>query len=70
MREKIEIKLRNHKEQDVTVRIKEPIYRWTGWRITAESHEHTKLDSRTVAWDLPVKVDGEIVLTYTVEYNW
>ncbi len=70
MQEKIEIKVRNHKEEEVTVRIKEPLYRWVNWRITEESHDHTKLDSRTVAWDVPVKVDGEVTLTYTVEYTW
>ena len=70
MTETIEIKVRNHKDQDIVVRIKEPLYRWVTWRIMTESHEHTKLDSRNAAWDLPVKADGEVTLTYTVEYTW
>jgi len=70
MQESLEIKVRNHKKEDVVVRVKEPLYRWVNWRITQESHEHIKLDSRTVAWDLPVKADGEVTLTYTVEYTW
>ena len=70
MLESVEIKVRNHKDQDVVVRVKEPLYRWRTWRITAESHEHTKLDARTAVWDLPVKADGEVKLTYTVEYTW
>ena len=70
MEESIEIKLRNHKDQDVVVRVKEPMYRWLTWQITKESTKHIKLDARTAAWDLPVKADGETVLTYTVEYTW
>lgn len=68
--EEFEIKVRNHKKEDVVVRIKEPLYRWATWRITNELHKHTKLDARNVAWDLPVKADGEVTLTYTVEYTW
>ena len=70
IQEKIEIEIRNHKEEDATVRIKEPLYRWVNWKITEESHEHTKLDARNVAWDVPVKADGKVKLTYTVEYTW
>ncbi|MBI5725517.1 MAG: DUF4139 domain-containing protein [Planctomycetes bacterium] len=71
MQETIEIKVRNHKKEDAVIRVKEPMYRWTNWKITETSvKEFKKLDSRTVAWDLPVKADGEVVLTYTVEYTW
>ncbi len=45
-------------------------FHWVNWKITAESHEHTKLDSRNVAWDVEVAADKEVVLTYTVEYTW
>ena len=80
MQETIQIKVRNHKKEDVVVRVKEPLNRWVNWRITEDSHEDVrkKLDSRTTAWDLPVKgrgddenaKGGEVVLTYTVEYTW
>jgi hypothetical protein len=71
MEETVEIKVRNHKKSDVVVRIKDPMYRWTNWNITQTSHDtYKKLDARTVAWDLPVKADGEVVLTYTVKYTW
>lgn len=70
MQEQIEIKVRNHKEDDVTVRIKDPLYRWVNWKITEASHEYTKLDARTVAFDVPVKADGQTVVTYTVQYTW
>jgi hypothetical protein len=70
IQEKIEIRVRNHKKQDVVVRVKEPMYRWVNWEITEKSHEFKKLDSRNVAFDVPVKADGETVVTYTVEYTW
>ncbi len=70
MKETIEIKLRNHKDQDVEVRIKEPLYRWTSGRVTASSAEYSKLDARTIAFDVAVKANGETVVTYTVEYTW
>ncbi len=70
MLEEIEIKVRNHKKTDITVRIKEPMYRCKNWEITARTHEFTKLDSRNIAFDVPVKADGETVVTYTVEYTW
>lgn len=70
MQETIELKVRNHKKEAVTVRIKEPLYRWVNWEITKESHEHTKLDSRNIAFDVKVPVDGETTVTYTVDYTW
>ena len=75
MLETIEIKLRNHKKENIVVRVKEPMYRWLNWDITADSQAelragHKEMDAFHAAWDLPVKADGETVLTYTVEYTW
>ena len=71
MQETIEIKVRNHKKQDAVIRVKEPLYRWVNWKITETNvKEYKKLDSQTVAWDLPVKADAEVTLTYVVEYTW
>lgn len=70
VQERITIELRNHKDEPVTVRVKEPMYRWVNWKITDTSHEYRKLDARTVAWDVEVPADGETTVTYTVEYTW
>ena len=73
MSETIEIRIRNHKDRGVVVRVKEPLSRAKNWKITAESHprvEDDELDAFTVAWDLPVPAGKEVVLTYTVEYTW
>lgn len=68
--ETIEIKLRNHKDEPVTVIVKENLYRWTNWRIEKSTHEYKKLDSRTIHFPVSVPTDGETVIRYTVRYSW
>jgi hypothetical protein len=68
--ETFEIKLRNHKDQDVTVAVIEPLYRWTGWKITEASQKWTKKDAQTIRFDVPVQKDGESTVSYTVRYSW
>ena len=68
--ESFEITVRNHKDQDVEVRVVEHLFRWSEWEIVQESAEHTKLDQGTVEWRLPVSADGEVTLTYTVRYEF
>jgi len=70
IQETVEIKIRNHKKEAVTVRCKEPLYRWANWKITAKTHEFTKLDSRNIAFDVKVEPDKEVKITYTVDYTW
>jgi hypothetical protein len=64
------ITLRNHKEEDVEVRVVERLYRWSDWEIVLETAEHTKIDAQTVEWRLGVPADGEASVTYTVRYRW
>jgi hypothetical protein len=68
--EEIEIKVRNHKEEAVTVIVKENLYRWMNWRISEETHEYEKIDARTVHFPIEVEPDGEQVIRYTVRYTW
>ncbi len=68
--ESFEIRLRNHKNQDVTVRVPEHLYRWSDWEITQKSQDFTKKDSKTIEFNVPVPKDGETVITYTVRYAW
>lgn len=69
-KETFEIKLRNHKEQPVTVRVIEHLYRWTNWKIQEASQKWTKKDAQTIEFEVPVPKDGEAVVTYTVRYSW
>ncbi len=68
--ETFEIKLRNHKDEDATVRVVEHLYRWTNWKVTESSQKFTKKDAQTIEFEVPVKKDGESVVTYTVKYSW
>jgi len=68
--ETFEIKLRNHKDADATVTVVEHLYRWTGWKIVESSAKYEKKDAQTIEFSVPVKKDGEAVVTYTVKYSW
>ncbi|MDE2141386.1 MAG: DUF4139 domain-containing protein [Elusimicrobia bacterium] len=68
--ETFEIRLRNHKDSDATVTVVEHLYRWTNWKIVASSAKFAKKDAQTIEFSVPVKKDGEAVVTYTVKYSW
>ena len=68
--ETYEIKLRNHKDQRVTVLVKENLFRWANWTITTASHSHDKIDSRTIHFPVTIDPDDEVTITYTVRYTW
>lgn len=71
MSESFEIKLRNRKEKDaVEIRVVEPLYRGSNWKIVKSSLEFAKIDSNTIEFRTPVPADGETVVTYTVDYRW
>ena len=70
MEEDLEIKLRNRKREPVSILVKENLYRWVNWEITKKSHEFEKQDSRTIHFNVPLKPDEELTLTYTVRYTW
>ncbi|MGH8729600.1 MAG: DUF4139 domain-containing protein, partial [Burkholderiales bacterium] len=68
--EEIEIKLRNHKAEPVTVIVKENLYRWINWKLTSKTHDYEKADSRTVHFPVKIAKDGEAVVKYRVQYSW
>ena len=70
MSEQIEVRLRNHEDQPVTVEVKESLYRWVDWEITQKTSDYRKQDARTVVFALRVPANGEQVLRYTADYSW
>ena len=68
--EKFEIKVRNHKDAAVKVRVVDHLWRWAGWEITEETAAHGKTASDRAEWTLEVPADGEAVVEYTVVYAW
>ena len=67
--EAFEIKIRNHKEEPVTVKVLEKLYRCSDWNILEKSHDFEKGDSRTVIFPITVPKDGETTVTYRVRYE-
>lgn len=68
--EAFEIKLRNHKDVPVEIRVVEHLYRWNNWNILQSSTEHRKVDSQTIEFRVQVSADGESTLSYRVHYSW
>jgi hypothetical protein len=62
--EMVEIALRNHKEEDVTVIVTEHLY--GDWEIRAKTMPYRKVDANTIEFDLPVPKGGEGTVRYTV----
>lgn len=63
-----EISLRNHKKEDVVVKV---IERISGdWSILESSCGYSKIDSATISFDVPVKKDGEAKLTYKARVKY
>ncbi|HVK55871.1 MAG TPA: hypothetical protein VM532_12685 [Burkholderiales bacterium] len=70
MEEDIEIKLRNRKNEPVTVQVRENLYRWTNWSVIRKSQEFEKQDSRNIQFPVKIAKGGEAIVKYTVRYSW
>ena len=68
--ESYEITIRNHKPDDIVVRVIEHLFRAQDAEITDSSVEPQMLDATTARWDLSVPADGEAKVNYTVLYRW
>jgi hypothetical protein len=63
-----EITIRNHKEEDIEVRVIEPIP--GDWTMVKSSHEHKKTEAFTAEFRLNVSKDGETKLKYRVRMDF
>ena len=63
-----QISLKNHKNEDAVVTVLENAY-WD-WEIVSENYDHIKESNEKIKWHIPVKKDGESVLSYTIRYNY
>jgi len=60
-----EISLRNHKKEAVTVELEEPM---TGdWEILKSSHKSQRIDASTLRFEVTVKPDDEVIVSYRVQ---
>ncbi|MEW6481582.1 MAG: DUF4139 domain-containing protein [bacterium] len=63
-----EISIRNHKEEDVVVRVIEPIP--GEWEMLSSSLKYTKTEAHTAEFNLPVPKDKEVKLIYRVRMRF
>lgn len=68
--ESFEITLRNRKQEPVTVRVVEHLYRWNNWEITQKSDPFTKTNANEVEFRADLKPGQERKVTYSVHYSW
>ena len=68
--EDIEVKVRNQKDEAVTLIVKENLYRWSNWAITKKSQAFEKMDARTIHFPIKIAKGGEAVVKYTARYTW
>lgn len=59
-----EINIRNHKKEEISVRILEQIF--SQWKIVKSSRKFDRVDAGWVEWPVRIKRGGEIKLTYRV----
>ena len=63
-----EITLKNHKKEDITVKVVEPVP--GDWQMLSSSHEWKKGEAFAAEFLIPVKKDGEAKLTYRVRMRY
>jgi hypothetical protein len=68
--ESFEIKLRNHKKEEVEIRVVEHLYRWVNWNILEKSNAFLKTNAQEIEFRIQLKPDEEKVITYKAHYSW
>ncbi len=59
-----EITVRNHKEQDITVGIVEPLL--GSWQVISNTHPYRKVDAFTIRFDITIPKDKGVKVKYRV----
>ncbi|NOT14018.1 MAG: DUF4139 domain-containing protein [Methylotenera sp.] len=63
-----EFTLKNAKKEKMTVLVQEPI---SGeWKVTNESHPHTKVNSHLAIWKIDIPAEGKTTLTYRAQVKY
>jgi hypothetical protein len=68
--EEIEVEVRNHKDEDVEVQVREMLFRWTNWQMLSSSQAYEKEDARTVLFPVKVPKNSNRKVRYRVRYSW
>jgi hypothetical protein len=70
MEEEIEVEVRNHKDEDVEVQVREFLFRWSNWQILSSSQNYEKEDARTILFPVKVPKNSNRTVRYKVRYTW
>jgi hypothetical protein len=62
-----EIELRNHKTQDVIVKVEKRL--WGFWEVISASQEYNKKDVSTLEFEVPVAADSTAKVKFTVRFT-
>lgn len=68
--ETFQIKVRNHKDEEVEVEVYEHPWRWSQWEITKTSEQWEKVDQTTIKFPVKIPKNSEKIITYTIRYTW
>jgi hypothetical protein len=68
--ESFEISVRNRKKEAATVVVREYLYRWSTWDISAKNRDFAKRDAQTIDFPVDIAANGEAKVAYTVHYRW
>ncbi|HXC59800.1 MAG TPA: hypothetical protein VN645_10825 [Steroidobacteraceae bacterium] len=68
--EEIEVEVRNHKDDDVEVQVREFLFRWSNWQVLSSSQAYEKEDARTILFPVKVPKNSNRTVRYKVRYSW
>lgn len=68
--ETVQVTVRNHKSEDIQVRVIEQLYRAQDAEVVEASSGYEHLDNNTIEFLVDVPADGEATISYTTVYRW
>jgi hypothetical protein len=68
--EEIEVEVRNHKDDEVEVLVREFLFRWSNWTMLSNTQTYTRDDARTITFPVKVPGNGSRTVRYRVRYSW
>ncbi|MCX7984602.1 MAG: hypothetical protein N3A63_06840 [Bacteroidetes bacterium] len=68
--ETIEISLKNHKRENVSVTVYEHPWRWHEWSIVRSNEQWTNVDQSTIRCTVQLKPEEERLLVVVLRYRW
>lgn len=68
IRESFEITLTNRSESEKSIIVREPLWRWSNWKIEKNSQDFKKINAHTIEFEVLVPADAEKTVSYTAYY--